>query len=182
MRFLVGVLAISAQRGRYHRFITGTIFSWKARGTEPKGHILGFRDMLELCKEAAWLSPCACNDKTTDLASLKAGQVVSIKGSDVEGISPNALKDCDVRDGEYAICLFPNTGGRARGENATWIFHVTKNPAARWLQLDDMVHNTFFLDEMNPRLFIRTNETCMLCACKFFSEPGNQDSPSLVLL
>ena len=25
VRFLVGVLAISAQRGRYHRFITGTI-------------------------------------------------------------------------------------------------------------------------------------------------------------
>ena len=30
MRFLVGVLAISAQRGRYHRFNTGTIKGYPA--------------------------------------------------------------------------------------------------------------------------------------------------------
>ena len=163
-------------------FLATQLFTWKLRGTEPKDHILGFREMLELCKDAAWLSPCACDDKTTDLASLKAGQVLSIKGSDVERISPNALKDCNVRNGEYAICFFPDTGGRTRGEDATWIFHVTKNPAARWLQLDDMVRDTFFWDKTDPRLFIRTNETCMLCACIFFSEPGNQNPHSLVLL
>lgn len=163
-------------------FLATQLFTWKVRGAEPKDHILGFREMLELCNDAVWLSPCACDDKTTELASLEAGQVFTIKGSDVEGISPNALKDYDVRNGEYAICFFPNTEGRTRGEDATWIFHVTKNPAARWLQMDDMVRNTFFWDKMDPRLFIRTNETCMLCACKFFSESGNQNPHSLVLL
>ena len=145
-------------------------------------NLLGFREMLELCKDAVWLSHCACNDKTTELASLEAGQVFTIRGSNVEVISPNALNDYDVRIGEYAICFFPNTEGRTRGEDATWIFHVTKNPAARWLQMDNMVRNTFFWEKMDPRLFIRNNETCMLCGCKFCSESGSQNPHSLVLL
>ena len=163
-------------------FLATLLFTWKVRGTEPKDHILGFREMLELCKDAVWLSPCACDDKTTELASLETGQIFTIKGSNVEGVSPNALKDYDVRNGEYAICFFPNTEGRTRGEDATWIFHVTKSPAARWLQMDDMIRNTFFWDKMDPWLFIRNNKTCMLCACKFFSNSGNQKPHSLVLL
>ena len=163
-------------------FLATQLFTWKNKGTEPKDRILGFREMLELCKEARWLSPCTCDDKTTDLASLEAGHVFSIKGSDIEEISLNALKDCDVRSGEYATCFIPNTEGRARGDDATWIFHVTKNPAARWLQLDDMARNISYSDTIGLRLFIRTNETCMLCACKNFSEPGNQNPPSQVLL
>ena len=163
-------------------FLATQLFTWQVRGTEPKDHILGFREMLELCKDAAWLPPCACDDKTTDLASLEAGQVFTIKGSDGERISPNALKGRDVLTGEYAICVFPSTEGRTRGDDATWVFHVTNNSAARWLQMDDMVRNTFFWDKTDRLLFIRSKETCMLCACKNFSENGSQNPPNSVLL
>ena len=142
-------------------FLATQSFTWNFRGTEPKIHILGFREMLELCKDAVWLSPCACDDdKTTELGSLETGQVYTIKGSDFDLISPNALKDHEVLKPEYAICFSPNTEGC---EDATWMFHVTKNPAARWLQMDAMVRDTFVWGKTDPQLFIRDNETCMLC-------------------
>lgn len=157
-------------------------FTWNFKGTETKTHILGFREMLNLCNDSIWLPPCACNDKTTELGSLKAGQVFSIKGSSVDGILPTALKDHEVLNSEHAICIFPSTGELTKGDEATWMFNVTKNPAARWLQMDDMVRNTYFGEKMDPQIFIRDNETCMLCAYKFFSDCGNQHPHSLVLL
>ena len=163
-------------------FLATQSFTWNFKGTEAKTHILGFREMLELCKDSTWLSPCACDDKTTGLGSLKAGQVFTIKGSDVIKIPPNEMKDHDVWNSECAYCFFPNAGERTKGDDATWMFHVTKNPAARWLQMDDMLRNTFFWENTDPQLFIRDNETCMLCACKTFSESGNQYAHSLVLL
>lgn len=175
-------------------FLATQSFTWNFKGTEAKTHILGFREMLDLCKDSTWLSPCACDDKTTELGSLEHFQVTTteleylqnvqvftIKGSNVERILPKALKDHEVSNSEYAICFFPNTRDSTKND-ATWIFHVTKNPAARWLQMDDMVRNTFFWEKLEPQLFIRDNETCMLCACKFFCESGNQHPHSLVLL
>jgi len=163
-------------------FLATQSFTWNFKGTEAKTHILGFREMLELCKDSIWLSPCPCDDKTTELGSLEAGQVFTIKGSNVDRILPKALKDHEVLNSEYAVCFFPNTRESTKSDEATWIFHVTKNPAARWLQMDDMVQNTFLGEKMEPQLFIRDNETCMLCACKFFSESGKQHPHSLVLL
>ena len=126
--------------------------------------------MLEMCTDYIWLFPCACDDKTTGLGSLKAGQVFTTKGSDVIRIPPNEMKDHDVWSSECAYCFFPNAGEGTTGDDATWVFHVTRNPAARWLQMDAMLRNTFSWKNTEPRLFIRDNETCMLCACKFFSE------------
>ena len=157
-------------------------FTWNFKGTEAKTHILGFREMLDLCKDSVWLPPCACNDKTTELGSLKAGQVFTIKGSSVDRILPTALKDHEVLNSELAICVFPATGEFTKSDEATWIFYVTKNPAARWLQMDDMVRNTYFWENTDPQIFIRDNETCMLCACNFFADCGNQYPHSLVLL
>ena len=163
-------------------FLATQSFTWNFKGTEAKTHILGFREMLELCKDSTWLPTCACDDKTSDLASLETGQVFTIKGSNVDRIPLKALKDREILNSEYAICFFPNIGGSTKGDEATWMFHVTRNPAARWLQMDDMVQNTYFWEKPDPQLFIRDNETCMLCACRFFSESGNQHADSLVLL
>ena len=163
-------------------FLATQSFTWMFKGTETRTHILGFREMLELCEDSTWLSPCACDDKTTGLGSLKAGQVFTIKGSDVIKIPPNEVKDHDGWNSECAYCFFPNAGEGTKGDDATWMFHVTRNPAARWLQMDDMLRNTFFWENTHPQLFIRDNETCMLCACKAFSESGTQYAHSLVLL
>jgi hypothetical protein len=163
-------------------FLATQSFTWKFKGTEAKIHLLGFREMLELCKDFMWLSPCACDDKITGLGSLEAGQVFTINGSHVDRILPKALKDHEGLNSEYAVCLFPNTRESTKADDATWIFHITKNPAARWLQMDDMVRNTLFWEKMEPQLFIRDNETCMRCACKYFSESGNRHPHSLVLL
>lgn len=163
-------------------FLATQSFTWNFRGTEAKTHILGFREMLELCKDSTWLPPCACGDKTTELRSLEAGQFFIVKGSNVDRIQLEALKDHGVLNSEYAICFFPKTRESTREDEPTWIFYVTKNPAARWLQMDDMVRNTIFSENTDPELYIRDNDTCMPCACKFFSESGNQHSHSLVLL
>ncbi len=159
-------------------FLATQSFTWNFKGTEAKTHILGFREMLELCKDYRWLSPCACDDKTTDLASLVACQVFTINGSNVDKIPSKAIKDHEALNSEYAICLFRKPRGRYE---ATWLFHVTKNPAARWLQMDNMVREEFNLEKEDPQLFIRDNETCMLCAYEEFSEYGHKNAPCLVL-
>lgn len=163
-------------------FLATQSFTWKFRGTEAKTHILGFREMLELCKDSTWLSPCACDDQTTKLGSLEAGQVFTINGSNVDRIPPKALSDHEVLSSEYAVCFFPHTRESTNSDEATWIFHVTNNPAARWLQMDDMARNTFIWEKVDPKIYIRDNEVCMLCACRFFSESGHQHPHSLVLL
>ena len=170
-------------------FLATQSFTWNFKGIGAKTHILGFREMLELCKTFTWLLPCACDDKTTDpasletgLASLETGEVFTIKYSNVDIIPLKALKDHDILNSEYAICFFHDARGRTKGNRATWIFHVMNNPAARWLQMNEMAQNTYFGENSDPQLFIRDNETCMLCTCKFFSESGNQHSHRLVLL
>lgn len=163
-------------------FLATQSFTWSFKGTETKTHILGFREMLELCKDFTWLPPCACDDKTTELGSLDFGQTFIIKGSNVHSILSKHLDDHDAVNLEYAVCVFPKTGECIKGDQATWIFHVTKNPAARWLQMNDVARNTFIWENMEPRLYIRDNETCMLCACKFFSGSCDQHPHSLAVL
>ena len=163
-------------------FLATQSFTWNFKGTEAKTHILGFREMLELCKDSLWLSPCDCDDKTAKLVFLKSDQHLTTRGSIVYKSLPKAMKDLEDSNPECAICFFPNAGQCTKGDDATWIFYVTNNPAARWLQMDDMARNTEFWGETDPHLFIRDNETCMLCAYKFFTESDNQQSDSLVLL
>ena len=163
-------------------FLATQSFTWNFKGTEAKTHILGFREMLELCRDYTWLPPCACDDKTTDLATLKTGQVFTIKGSKVDQIPLKALKDLENLNSEYAICYFRKTGGDIEGNETRWIFHVTKNPAARWVQMNETFQKTCYWENRNPQLFIRDNETCMLCACEFSAKPGNQRPESVVLL
>ena len=158
-------------------------FTWNFQGTESKTHILGFREMLYLCKESIWLPPCACDEKTTKLEYLRAGQVVfTIKGSNVDRVMPVVLEDREVLNSEFAICLFSPNRKSVKNDEASCIAFVTMNPAARWLQMDDMVRNTLFWEKTEPQIFIRDNETCMLCACKSFSDPGNPYQHSRVLL
>ena len=187
MNFLPGVS--TAKRGDSligfrdnDAFLATQSFTWNFKGTEAKTHILGFREMLELCKDFTWLPPCACDDKTTDLSSLENGQVFTIKGSDVDQIPLKALEDHEISNSEYVICYFPKNGEDIEDNGATWIFHVRKNPAARWLQMDEMVQNGCFLEKPDPQLFTRDNETCMLCACNYFFEFGGQHLHSLLLL
>ena len=163
-------------------FLATQSFTWSFKGTETKTHILGFREMLELCKDFTWFSPCDCDDKTADPASLKVGQVFIIKGSNIDKIPPKDLKNYEAMNSEYVICISPNTGKNVKSDETTWIFQVRKNPAARWLQMDDMSRNTVFWENTDPRMYIRDNETCMSCACNFFSESDTPPPHSLVLL
>lgn len=163
-------------------FLATQSFTWTYKGTQTKTHILGFREMLELCKDFTWIAPCACDDKTADLGSLDSGQVFIIKGSKTNRIMPKDLKDYESMSSEYAVCLFSTTRERIKGHQATWIFHVTKNPAARWLQMNDMARSIIFGKNEVPQLFIRDTETCMQCACHYFSEYNDEHPHSLVLL
>ena len=97
---------------------------------------------------------------------------------------PKALEDHEATSSEHAISLFTDKlrENLQKAMTLRGIFHVTQNPAARWLQMDDMMRNTFIWEKMNPKLFIRDNEICVPCACKYFSESGNHHTHSLVLL
>ena len=164
-------------------FLARQSFTWKFKGREAKTHILGFREMLDLCKSFTWLLPCACSEKGTQLKSFEAGQILILQGSNVVRVSPETLKDYELLNSEYAVCLFPpNTRQAAKKADGIWMFNVTKNPAARWLQMDDMIRNTAFWEESDERLFIRDNETCMPCAYRFFYDSGEQHLHSLVFL
>ena len=57
-----------------------------------------------------------------------------------------------------------------------WFFYVSDNPAARWLQLDDLYHSC----QDDFRILIRTKDTCIECAVK--SELVEHLKQSLVLL
>lgn len=58
----------------------------------------------------------------------------------------------------------------------TWIFSVSDNPAARWLQLDDLCHTC----EAGLFLFLRGRNTCIRCATSY--EGLYRPRPSLLLL
>ena len=186
VNFLAGVS--TARRGNAligfrdnDSFLATQSFTWNSKETEKKIHILGFREMLELCNDFTWLLPCACDDKTTELESLKSGQVFIIKGSNIDRIKPNDLSNHEGMNSQYAICVCPTIDKWTERYQATWIFHVTKNPAARWLQMDDMARKTTrSWDKYRERqLYIRDTETCIPCAVNSFSESRKQ---RLVLL
>ena len=73
-------------------FLATQSFTWNFKGTEAKTHILSFREMLELCKDSTWLSPCICDDKVTKSGSLEVGRVFTINGSNVDRILPKASR------------------------------------------------------------------------------------------
>ena len=62
------------------------------------------------------------------------------------------------------------------GSPGSWIFYVSENPAARWLQLELMYHSR----EENLKIIIRGRSTCVECACK--SPLLEELGPTLVLL
>ena len=165
-------------------FLATQSFTWKFRGTEAKVHILGFREMLELCNDFTWLSPCTCDDKTRKIKYRKDGKPFHLKGSDVHEISPSDLVYHELSNSEYAVSLLPlpYAEGSDNNDEATWMFHVTGNPAARWLQMDDMVRNNLFWEKKERHNFIRGHETCVKCALRFIAKPENQHQSNLLLL
>ena len=63
----------------------------------------------------------------------------------------------------------------------SWIFYVSENAAARWLQLDDMYHSSMYCSSKDElKIIIRGRDTCIECACK--SPLLEELGPTLVLL
>ena len=163
-------------------FLATQSFTWKFRGTEAKVHILGFREMLDLCNDFIWLPPCACDDKTAKWRSHLSGKLFITKGSDVLEETPSYIWKHESWNSEYAVSLFPSMGDHESSDKATWMFHVTGNPAARWLQMDDMVRNPLFWKGKERHTFIRGHETCVPCASEFATGSGKHHPYKLILL
>ena len=83
-------------------------------------------------------------------------------------LSRLAISDTDSGDS--------TTVERNKDSPQIWIFYVSENPAARWLQLQEMCHSS----DKNFEIVIRGRGTCVECACK--SPLLEKLGPTLVLL
>ena len=137
-------------------FLASQSFTSSVGGTEVEIWNLGFRKMMNLCAGSRWSPPCHCDNKMANLESLNNCQVITIDGFDVQIVPPANLKNSKLSNTQYAICLCCTTPQPSADFEAIWMFHVTKNSAARWLQLAKMM-------ETDTAVVIKDSGGCLLC-------------------
>ena len=159
-------------------------FTWQVRGTQAKTHILGFREMVEICESFYWLPTCSCDDKKAIPEYLRPDEILVMKSPESDRFLPTIMDCRDLLNSEAAICSFRMVTKTDSIRNKfPWYFFVTNNPAARWLQMDDMVKNTEFFSENGiPRVYIRGSETCIACALDVEKSIPQYWRASLILL
>ena len=174
-------------------------WEWHYQGTTPRKHLLGLREMVRLCLKFVLFSPCHCKRdsmsiqdvaeiylKHEDLgekASAKSDGMVSrvifgVDGSTITRFLDNDASQCtssfsftktknDFK--EYVFCA--QTGSKDRPTSETWLFHVTDNPASRWMELCDINPQVLSLNQRASMLFLRGPDTCLRCAFEAIVPP-----------
>lgn len=165
---------------------------------------LGFRMMLEMCANVGMYPLCECEEEMqephkwidcyTSSLEEKAKDVSADKKSDSEAdlLATNWFLFTDkdrwprtesLRDQlteRVVTCKvapsFRNTEMDYSGLVIFWYFYVSKNPAARWLQLNDMYQSSE--DDFN--IMMRGKATCLKCVMK--NAYFDKRNASLVLL
>ena len=160
-------------------------FDWKSRGIADKKHKLGFRELQVLCCRFDRLPPCQHNLAQIEFPSWIDVPAQREKFQDSVGIryvskwpQESAAKSKNEDNSQstsaervVAQYQFPI---RQIDEpyHEIWYFHVSDNPAARWLQLDDIC-NSCEVEEFSF-LAMRGKETCLDCAMRSRLAPGQQ--------
>lgn len=170
-------------------------------------HKLSFREMQELCLQIRRLPSCQCDTVTPDIVAWSRERRFAppceqqsrvphdavVETSDGRKIcwvtvwpkprlnpvqTPFQLfiksliyEDHSAEDADHGSPVF------TRGSSLSWVFHVSQNPDARWLQLKDMCSSVY-----KPRFdrFIRGRGTCFECATDACAPVGSK--PTLLLL
>ena len=144
-------------------FLITQSFSWNFKGKQWNTHIMGFREMLEIRKKFNMTPPCGDVDKERMPSFPFDYQLFSVQHASVTKLERREKDELHLPQGqEHAIRA--RTPPTVSNCSLKWIFHVTENPAARWLQMDDMLRHTWD-GERVPLVTIRNRETCMACAC-----------------
>jgi len=150
------------------------VFNWKSIGeTETeKSHKLGFREMQDLAVGARMLKPCNCGNESDppDTSAWIDERLQLSKVSKVwtgpETMAPSYTSEWPkTNDGKYELPervfkILETISGEVVPNKRLW-FYVTDNPAARWLQLDDLLNSC---EERKCSIYIRGRHTCLKCA------------------
>ena len=162
-------------------------FTWHYQRDKPRQHLLGFREMLEISLQFSQFLPCQCERSSFNLADVAAKY---IHNRDLDKCRP-CSKDNDILRNLYCIegshvktfsdqenlpkllennellneCVFSaHNGSKRQPWSEAWLFHVSRNPAARWMELCDLYPRAFDACNKKPRLLLRGPETCFQCA------------------
>lgn len=173
-------------------------FEWQYQGSISRKHILGFREMLELCIMFSRLLPCHCERDSLslqDVAEIYVGHKDLVnkplgQGSEIlrnfycfEGQKVHTFSDHDVsakppeRRQPLNECVFSaQNGPKSRPASEAWFFYVSNNPAARWMEMCDMYPHMVGAYDRKSELLLRGPETCFQCAFEAIIPKHNQPS------
>ena len=174
-------------------------FEWTSEAQGILKHRMGYREMQELCLAVFKHPPCECDSPTSDMkAWIEERACYARDGSNVFGpisrdydfevkIPVNSSINASQTERVYAKSVLaksanPETDGDHSFESrssriATWIFHVSQNPAARWLQLYDIWKSYPSQDFLKA---FRGQDTCYECSTR--SEAEVSPKPTLLLM
>ena len=139
-------------------------FKWKSLGVSEKTHKLGFREMQELCTKANSLRPCEheyYSQKYRSWIDERLGLVQSLRRRQESSPTQLSLKWPRLNGENFDAHGAERVFGNDDAKEKHLYFYVTNNPAARWLQLDDL-YNSSAKGEF--WVFVRRPGTCLKCA------------------
>ena len=179
-------------------------FNWKYMNGADQIHKLGFREMVELCIKAARLPACRCDTDNSRFKIWMSEFCENDEGSTFPfqstahresrylfalhwpsktanvAFSPERVfvAGPDLKPISYYFRTF--RGDRItdpQGLSNVWVFYTSDNPAARWLQLDDMCNSC---EDDAFEVIMRDSRTCLECASAYLL--GRTPKPILLLL
>ena len=161
-------------------------FEWQYRGNIPRKHLLSFREMLELCLQFSRLLPCHCDRDSLSLCDvakiyithedlhddkplsqetevlrnfycLEGEKIHNFSDRDSPTLDPGSVKPLNE-------CVFSaQNGSEGVPASEAWLFYVSHNPAARWMEISDWFSHLVVTSDKNSRLLLRSPETCLQC-------------------
>lgn len=195
-----------ARRGRalvgYHEpdaFQATQMFEWQYQGSITRQHLLGFRQMLDICMNFFRILPCHCDKnplKLQDVAEIYINREDLVEreplnqGGEVlrtfyclEGRTIHTYSDHDavakLSESKHSLneCVFSaQTGSKYRPTSEAWLFYVSNSPAARWMEICDLYPDVVAACDKKTRLLIRGPETCLNCAFEAVVSNDSQSS------
>lgn len=186
-----------AKRGRaligHHEpdaFQATQVFEWQYQSRSTRSsrqHLLGFREMLDICMGFSCLLPCHCDRNPSDFRDVAeiylnrrdiVERSISSRGSDelrtlfcLEGrkthiySTPDAAKFSESKH-SFNECVFSTQKTRIIDppRSEAWLFYVSSNSAARWMEMCDLYAEVAAACDKKTRLLLRGPETCLHCA------------------
>lgn len=194
-----------ARRGRaligYHEpdaFQATQMFEWQYQGCITRQHLLGFREMLDICMEFSRILPCHCERSPANLrdvaeryisgddlvernplgkGSAALRTLYCLEGRKVHTYSTPDVARLSTSKHSFNECVFSaQTRVKDQPTSEAWFFYVSSNPAARWMEMCDLYPEIVAACDEKARLLLRGPETCLHCAFEAIIPKDGQPS------